>query len=464
MTSKPSRLLLAVLSFVLLPCFAGEAFACSCMGERAPCEAYWESDAIFVGTVTGVEVVKVFETGVSFYEQRLVRFAVAETLRGPGTPEAEVVTGMGGGDCGYPFRQGVAYVVYASRSKQDGRLHTGICNRTRTLERAGNDLEYARGLATAEPGGTIFGEVRKRNHARQEGEEWFKPVASAELTIEGEAAGGELTRREVKSDERGAFSAKGLPPGTYVVKLKVPAGLASPEQPDGGEGQTLKRQSKIEARGCAQTGFLLEADTRVGGRVLDASGQPVSNVPVRLRNAPSNKGGHQIYRPERTDGEGRFEFKLVPPGDYLLVFSYRGERGGGESGHPSTPPEERAELVKVREGEQLRGLELRLPLSLNEYEVEGFVALSDGRPAPGASIYLFLVGGGDPSNLDDMTELRADAQGRFTLKVYEGLRYKVTTIPPNVVGGRDPSSRWVDVPPAPGHPPLKLPALELIKK
>jgi hypothetical protein len=50
-----------------------------------------------------------------------------------------VFTGSGGGDCGFPFRRGESYLVYAS-ANTDGWLGTGICGRTAELSRAAADL------------------------------------------------------------------------------------------------------------------------------------------------------------------------------------------------------------------------------------------------------------------------------------------------------------------------------------
>ena len=44
----------------------------------------------------------------------------------------ELTTGFGGGDCGYPFQEGKAYVVFAYRAN-DGQLGTGICSKTAPL-------------------------------------------------------------------------------------------------------------------------------------------------------------------------------------------------------------------------------------------------------------------------------------------------------------------------------------------
>ena len=46
---------------------------------------------------------------------RVVRIQIAEVLTGvdPGQKEIEILTGMGGGDCGYAFQSGMDYIVYA---------------------------------------------------------------------------------------------------------------------------------------------------------------------------------------------------------------------------------------------------------------------------------------------------------------------------------------------------------------
>lgn len=46
-----------------------------------------------------------------------------------------ISTGLGGGDCGYGFKEGQKYLVYAHASS-DPVLGTGICSGTRPLESA----------------------------------------------------------------------------------------------------------------------------------------------------------------------------------------------------------------------------------------------------------------------------------------------------------------------------------------
>jgi 5-hydroxyisourate hydrolase-like protein (transthyretin family) len=448
MRNKTHLLLLAALALMLLPGFASEVRACSCMfGGASPCEEYWQTDAVFAGTVVGSSEIVAETAG---YQRRLVRFSVEESFRGVEGAFVEVVTGLGGGDCGYGFKQGGQYLVYAHRDGKDKRLHTSICSRTRPLDKAVADLAFMRGLGAAPPLGVIFGSVSKRNHEWKEGEDWRKGVGGAELTIEGEGA-----RHELKSNAQGEFRIEGLAPGAYKVRLKIPPGLA---QLDAQSEflETTAQEMKVFARGCAQAEFLLDSDTRVSGHVIDASAQPAANLRLELRGAPSDRKNINTLLYAHTDAAGRFEFKLVPPGDYLFGVRLLGSYGAEPTPYPRTyypgvTSKAQATVVSVREGEQVRELELRLLPRLAEYAVDGLVVWADGRPAPGVNVYVSLEEEGEPSS---HTSLRADERGRFTLKVYEGLSYKVSASRPDATGAAA-QSNWVEVPP-PGAQPIKL--------
>lgn len=460
MNSLSRRLVLFLFSAVLLgSVFVGEVAACSCtFGGVAPCQEYWKTDTIFTGTMVGSAKVTVSDGDdkTAIYEQRLVRFAVVESFRGAPTAQAEVVTGWGGGDCGYGFRNGETYLVYAHRDEKDGRLYTSICTRTRPLAQAAEDLAYIRGLATADASAVIFGQVRKRNYEWEEGEDIFQPVGPAELTIEGAE-----TQIKARTDAQGNYRLAGLAPGAYKVKLKLPEGLTD----DGMTGgSTVEGRVEVVERGCAQADFYLESDTRISGRVIDAVGQPAASVPVEVRGAPSDPRNINTFLRAQTDAQGRFEFKTVPPGDYLLGVRLLSSSGDEVPPYPRTyypgvGAKAQAGIVSVKEGAHRCDVELVLPPRLAEYGVEGFVVWADGRPAPGVSIYLALQEEGD---LVALRSLRADERGRFTLKVYQGLTYNVSAYPQGATGNAA-QSQWIDVPPIPDAPPIKL-VLPVLRK
>ena len=127
----------------------GLASACSCMPPASVHEETARSTRVFVGRVTRTEersaktdggwlasaiqwIKGVFGASPppdsQYYPHMLVTFEVLETFKGKTTSDVKLSTGMGGGDCGYPFEAGQTYVVYAHGV--EGDLGAGICSLT----------------------------------------------------------------------------------------------------------------------------------------------------------------------------------------------------------------------------------------------------------------------------------------------------------------------------------------------
>src|SRR5438132_14209629 len=76
--------------------------ACECVRIGRACERASSSDAVFLGKV--VKVSGWLERTVSgSFQQRRVTFQVAENFKGVADGTVEIVTGIGNGDCGFPF-------------------------------------------------------------------------------------------------------------------------------------------------------------------------------------------------------------------------------------------------------------------------------------------------------------------------------------------------------------------------
>ena len=131
--------LLLVFGFILAA-GAQTAKACSCSlpnleqseKERVT-ESFKRASAVFVGKVESV-------TEVSASKKK-VRLKVSRVFKGPKTDLVEVMTGKGGGDCGFPFRVDEEYLVFAYGGKNDTTFETNICTRTKLLENAESDLK-----------------------------------------------------------------------------------------------------------------------------------------------------------------------------------------------------------------------------------------------------------------------------------------------------------------------------------
>lgn len=108
------------------------AAACSCVVPPAPREALEQADAVFVGTVLKIDVVP-----GAHGEEHHVRFAIDHHLKGPKSLELVVHTASNSAACGYYFRPGRQYIVYAH--KGEGGYHTGLCTRTARFQDAAED-------------------------------------------------------------------------------------------------------------------------------------------------------------------------------------------------------------------------------------------------------------------------------------------------------------------------------------
>jgi len=115
-----------------------EVFACSCLVDNEPSNveqiqtSYGKADAVFYGKVIEVkrQTVKDESPGASYQNLR-VKFKVEKSWKGQTTREIIVRTASSSAACGFLFKAGQRYLVYASRSG-DG-LQTTNCSRTSAL-------------------------------------------------------------------------------------------------------------------------------------------------------------------------------------------------------------------------------------------------------------------------------------------------------------------------------------------
>lgn len=118
--------------------FGAEAgLACTCVPSKRPAEELELASAVFSGKV--VEVRKHGRSEDIFAGVEAV-LRVGRVWKGVEGATVSVFTASHSAACGYGFKGGRTYLVYAHKDAQ-GRLSTGICGRTRRLKDAGEDLK-----------------------------------------------------------------------------------------------------------------------------------------------------------------------------------------------------------------------------------------------------------------------------------------------------------------------------------
>ena len=276
----------------------------------------------------------------------------------------------------------------------------------------------------------IFGEVSRIN--QNAADKSPQPVEGATITIESESK-----RVEVITDSKGRYRVSALPPGAYKVRLTPPKGLNiyDPE-----------REVEVSDRGCAEVAFWIEADTRITGRVFDVQSRPTSDVLIELVPAkPALSGSFPQF--VRTDKEGRYEMKLVKPGRYLLGVRIYGSAGSTYVPYPRTyypgvTDESQATVITITEGQVITDRDLQLPPALIEKKLEGVVVWPDGQPIKGATVWLKEI---EYTNNDMPYRVTTDDQGRFSFKVYAGMKYSLLAIVDSEIKGKQKRSELLEI-------------------
>ena len=314
------RLVLCFVPLITLLSFVNNALAsCPITEQGPPCAEYWQTDAVFIGVANRVvHIPNNTDLAIGPYVRTTVYFTIEEAFKGVGG--TGIVLDLD--SCGHRFKEGERYLVYARRKHNSQELDVRLGNtRTRPLSEAAEDLQYIRGLTSAEPGSRIFGKateftyyIRKNNHD-------VEALQNIKIILEGNNS-----RQEVLTDSQGRYEFKRLPTGTYRVRAELPTYLSFEEQ-------------KVEVDGvrCGPVDIFARYKGEIAGRVLDRNGKTINNVPISL--IPADASPEEIFAEVKdkvvwpfalTNREGRFSFSQLPRGRYLLIINrteYERSRG-----------------------------------------------------------------------------------------------------------------------------------------
>ena len=336
----------------ILVLMADPASACSCPASGPPCQAAWSADAVFTGTVKSIEPIEDSDRPPGLRSVR-VTLNVEQGFIGATSRVIEVTTGAGGGDCGYRFVAGRRYIVYANKHDTGG-LVTGICNRTRPIEGADEDVRYLTSNPAA-AGGRFYGRIteRRRDPAEERSVD-YGPLEGIEVSVLGPT-----WQKNAATDPNGRFEITGLPVGKASYFVNVPFGFDQ-------RFRTGDLEIK-DPRGCVAHDFMLTPRATASGRVVDASGQPVVGVVVDAVAAELAGFDPPPYQmPVRTDEQGSFRFDALPPGRYvfgvnLTKDSGRRPRPGPSVFLPGVSAPSSATVIELKAGDEAVVGILRLP-------------------------------------------------------------------------------------------------------
>ena len=437
--SLKSVVILTVLFVTLAQAQTSKNFACLQLNRDTDFSPYWTSDTIFSGTAKNVAVEG---------DKVVAEFTVEQTFRGTAANTNLVFTPNS--DYGYHFIQGERYFVYASHGK-NGLLYTNGCGGpTVLLKDAAEDLEYAREIAAGQSGTRIYGSIYQDNLNKFSNP---VPLSGIEVTIQNKSQ-----KFNTKTDEKGGYVFKDIPAGLYNVRTEKPANthekiLSRIVEERGfyrnlGQYQAYIGQDftsrlnpserKSFYRHWDRLNFYFSSLSSIKGRVVINNGGVPPQTYIWL--LPIDKNGKAMldsliaYSWIRKD-TGDFTLEDIPKGDYLLAINplnchNRESPEYARSFFPGTIEENQAQKIVVGENQQIKLQKFILPLPLAIRRITGVVLATDGKPIPGATVYMlnkaprFVTS----SCFDFSDETTTDELGRFYLKGYETYEYEIRAV------------------------------------
>jgi hypothetical protein len=347
---------------------------------------------------------------------RVVRLSVGDVLTGVDARQKkiEILTGYGGGDCGYQFQVGIEYVIYAYKNSA-GTLETSICTRTHPLTESPLDAKYIREMSTAPQ----TGELRVRTALPG------IPSQSGAVII----AEGQGQRYAVVADAVGEAVFGGLGPGEYTIHIASDGDL--PDDP----------KVQLHAKGCLDVNLFRAL--RITGRVITTSGVPASRIQVQFRSIDNKFGDGGLL----TDADGRYELRILRPGEYHLGINLnqaaRRDSPYPRWFHPGTENPAAATKVDFSGRPETRVYDLTLPDPLPERTVDGIISRADGQPAVRCVVTAF------DAFRNVFAQGLTDQSGHFLIRIFGGTSYQLHAVIP---GPEAVSAMPIDI--QPGASPL----------
>jgi hypothetical protein len=394
-------------------------FACSCGGYSATCDSFKRADAVFVGLVQRIQDKKAKdEEGKEYTAGQLAHIQIEKSFKGIDVPE--VVFRTEGSSCDAVYKEGQRWLFYAYYDPKTKSWGIRACDRSRHIEDAADDLLYLQGLPKSGETTRLSGVLEHYEQDPEKGFTRVKNLIGAKVKITGEGK-----TYEVYTDKNGVYEIYGLPAGKYAVQPEIPVGLKVRfpmhyGAVDFSDSQNVKLV--LSERSCASLSFVLSANNRIAGKVFGADGRVLPNVCLNL--TPKEKSAARNWIFDCTDGEGGYELKEIPPGEYLIVLNSEGKISSDEpfptAYYPGVFEKEKATLLTISQSTNLDDYDIHIPSQETRRTIQGVLQFADGRPA--AKKFVEFRADKVKEGFDGEVHTATDDQGRFTLTVLEGLK------------------------------------------
>ena len=275
----------------------------------------------------------------------LFKVRVVESFRGTQKPGeiVSVKTGLGGGDCGYPFKTGARYLIDAS--KDDDALVTGICYLTAPVEDAAVELRNLRGIATGQRVPDLTGVLMRGTETN--GDYSFTPLSGVPVEVK-RIVNGRVQKTE--TDALGSFTFARLPRGKYKLVLGLPSNLSAAYTDSGVLSEDQNPLISIESADADSAACHIRVEVEPSGSisgVVQSSGSgPIEGWVNADSVTPDDKPWNTI-RTAVPGTDGKFTLSHLKPGRYSIQFTSRASFVQGK-----------LQIIELKDGERRTGVVL----------------------------------------------------------------------------------------------------------
>lgn len=353
-------------------------------GGGPACQQAWDKsvDAVFLGRVEKIEASQNTGWGLPAGAASMtmmghvnqVSISVEESYRGVSTKTIKVYTESSGAGCGYAFKEGERYLIFASKTK-DEKLLVSLCSATKPAQYADEDLAYLRSIASLPLTTTIKGTVWKYTHDPNFKPKFepslmdhYRPKEQDYLAMSPESGMIVIIKSQDGSEHlvtvsaNGDWQLSGIAAGMYEVLLKTDDSIYM---------HPLPKIVEVAPRGCAQVDIRVESNGRISG-ILE-HGAPQKDwalIKVFVLALPNPDWRHPAKEVDLERTQSAFEIGPLPPGKYALGV-YLVRRLGtpesytlfdfGRNYFPGVYDPNLAQPIEVAEGQEVKNVKFKMP-------------------------------------------------------------------------------------------------------
>jgi hypothetical protein len=386
------------------------------MSSGPACQAYWNTDAVFDATVVRLERVprdEVVGNDVVTGLKHLVTLDVSRTWKGMEAGRLHVVTDTDEASCGFKFKEGVRYLVFA-RHARSGELEVSLCSATREFDGTGDAATFLASLASSGLGGRVFGTIRYSAAREEANLAPWTPLPDVTVTLTGHG-------RALTAQARGGkYEFSALPTGSYNLSATAPDGYATAGWP----GTVVIP----DPRACAEHNFAVSPASAIGGQIADHRGHGIRGVRVEVVAANAVLPlEYDSPISAHTDESGYFDVRGLPPDRYLVGLNLV-DLPSQYRPYPLTlypGPDLPVHVIDLALGQVVDLGRWEIPPPVPVVPIAGTIVWNDGSPAVGVLVNLRDVTGNRRGRGRGAGMATTAADGRFAIDGREGRTYSV---------------------------------------